>query len=317
MKRPVTMASKVEAYLSFRRSLGFRLKIEGGMLRQFAAFADSRGYRGPLTTELMLSWASATMSPDRMYAARRLEVVRCLARHLAATEPGTEIPARGLLGPAHRRTTPHIYTQAEVNSLIAMAGRLDPPGGLRPRTYQTLIGLLTATGLRISEALRLGRVDADLTQGLLIIRQTKFRKTRLVPLHATTSAALQTYVDARHRAVPMPVCDRFFIRESGAPLAYSTVRQTFRTLCDRAKVTGSRRPPRLHDFRHTFACRCVERWADARTDPASAVAALSVYLGHAKVTDTYWYLTATPDLLARAAGRFEGFAAASGGEERA
>jgi integrase len=315
MNRPVTMVAKVGAYLSFRRGLGYQLRIEGRLLQQFARYADATGHHGPLTTDLALRWARATASTDRLYLARRLEVVRCFARHLAATEPGTEIPPRGLLGPAHRRPRPHIYSTAEVAALMAAAGRLEPPGGLRPDTYRTLIGLLAATGLRISEALRLDRRDVDLDRGILTVRATKFRKTRLVPMHPTAVAALRTYAGLRDRAVPAHQCDRFFVSNRGLGLPYWTIRTVFRKLCDGLRLTSpTRLRPRLHDLRHTFTCRRVEAWYDAGVDLAHAVAALSVYLGHAKVTDTYWYLTATPDLLARAAARFEGFARPVGGE---
>ncbi|CAN5447511.1 tyrosine-type recombinase/integrase [soil metagenome] len=312
MSRSLTMTAKVKAYLAFRRGLGYQLHTEGQMLLGFAAFADARGHRGPLTTELALRWARATASTERLYWARRLEVVRCLARHLAVTEPGTEIPLRGLLGPAHRRTQPHVYTGAEIAGLMNAADRLGPPGGLRPHTHRTLIGLLAATGLRISEALHLNRRDADLPRGVLTIRQTKFRKTRLVPLHPTTTAALRAYSALRDRTVPRDPSDRFFVSNQGYALPYSTVRTVFRKLCDGLQIEGTRRRPRLHDLRHTFACRRVEAWSDAGTDLTHAIAALSVYLGHAKVTDTYWYLTATPDLLARAAARFEEMASADG-----
>jgi integrase len=309
------MVAKVEAYLSFRRGLGYQLRIEGRLLQQFARYADAAGHRGPLTTDLAVRWARATASTDRLYPARRLEVVRPFARHLTATEPGTEVPPRGLLGPAHRRPRPHIFAPAEVTALMAAAGRLGPPGGLRPETYRTLIGLLAAAGLRISEALHLERRDVDLDRGTLTVRQTKFRKTRLVPLHPTAADALRAYAGRRDRAVPPHRCDRFFTSDRGNGLPYSTVRTVFRKLCDGLRLTSSTRPrPRLHDLRHTFTCRRVEAWYDAGVDLAHAVAALSVYLGHAKVTDTYWYLTATPDLLARAAARFEGFAPPAGEE---
>jgi integrase len=314
MTRHVTTAAKVEEYLAFRRGLGFRLKVEGGMLRQFARFADDARHHGPLTTELALRWATATTSADRLYGARRLEVVRCFARHLAATEPGTEIPPRGLLGRAHRRNTPHIYTDDEVARLMVAAGQLDSPGGLRSHTYRTLIGLLAAAGLRISEAMHLDRADVDLDQDRLVIRQTKFRKTRLVPVHPTTTSALREYAEVRDRAIPNPTCDRFFVSHRGTRLTISTVDHTFRKVCDRVVISRAARRPRLYDLRHTFACRRVETWYDAGIDLAKAVAALSVYLGHGKVTDTYWYLTATPDLLARAAARFEGFAQSVDGE---
>jgi integrase len=316
MTRPPTMVAKVKAYLAYRRSLGYQLKIEGRLLAQFAKFADRRRHRGPLTTELALRWARATSSADRLYWARRLEVVRCLARHLAPMEPGTEIPLRGLLGPAHRRTAPHIYSDAEIAGLMTSARRLGPTGGLRPQTFGTLIGLLAATGLRISEALHLARRDADLDRGLLTVRETKFRKTRLVPLHTTATAALRAYAELRDRTLPNCESDRVFVTDRGLHLKYSTVRTVFRQLCDGLQIAGNRRRPRLHDLRHTFACRRVEAWSDAGLDPTQGIAALSTYLGHAKVTDTYWYLTATPDLMARAAAKFEKYEASTGGEGR-
>jgi len=317
MIRPTTMSAKVEQYLKFRRSLGYRLWIEGQQLKQFAAFADAAGHRGPLTTALALRWARLPKGRDPLYWARRLEVVRCFARHLAATEPGTEVPARRLLGPAHRRTTPYIYSRDELASLVAAAGKLNPPGGLRPRTYATLIGLLACAGLRISEALHLTQADADLKDGVLKIRQTKFRKTRLVPLHPTAVASLRKYVLARDRLVAKTQCDRFFVSAQGLAIPYSTIRTVFRKLCSSLRITNpNRRRPRLHDLRHTFACQRVECWYAAGIDLAHAVSALSVYLGHAKVSDTYWYLTATPTLMARAAERFESVARPTTGEVR-
>jgi len=304
---PTTMSAKVTEYLTFRRELGYQLLTEDRLLQQFARHADDTGHRGPLTTELALRWARLPSGADRLYKARRLEIVRCFARHLAATEPGTEIPGRGLLGPAHRRTSPHIFSKEEVTGLLAAAGRLSPPKALRGHTYRTLIGLLAACGLRISEALHLENRDADLVRGLLTIRETKFRKTRLIPLHSTVAESLQVYVVARDWIVPTPQCNRFFVNDGGFELPYWTVRTVFRKLCDALPISATARRPRLHDLRHTFACRRVEQWHDAGIDVAQAIAALSVYLGHAKVTDTYWYLTATPDLMARAATRFEVF----------
>ena len=179
------MLEKVNRYLEFRRGLGYRLLIEGRQLQQFGAFADAAGHRGPLTTELALRWARLPEKGERLYWARRLEVVRCFAKHLAAVESGTQVPLRGLLGRAHRRTTPHIYTEAEMAALLAAARHLNPRTGLRPRTYATLIRLLACTGLRISEALRLTSANVDLGHALLTIRQTKFCKSPLVPIHPT------------------------------------------------------------------------------------------------------------------------------------
>lgn len=306
MTRTSSMSEKVERYLQLRRSLGYQLRIEGSQLQKFAAFADAIGHRGPLTIDLCLRWARLPVGGDPLYWARRLELLACFARHLASIEPGTEIPSRRLLGPAHRRTTPYVYSDAEVAALLQAAHCLVPRDGLRPRTYVTLMGLLACTGLRISEALRLKRSDVDLDQRILKIRETKFGKSRLVPLHPTAVVALRKYTAARGRLVEGQQCDRFFVSGRGQPLPYSTVRTAFRKLCERLHFDGAgRRRPRLHDFRHAFACRRIERWYDAGIDVDQAVPALSVYLGHAKVSDTYWYLTATPELLARAASRFE------------
>jgi integrase len=314
MSRRRSMAARVKAYLLYRRGLGYQLKSEGQLLGQFAEFADQSGHRGPVTTELALRWARSTSGTERLYWARRLEVVRCLARHLAPMEPGTEIPLRGLLGPAHRRTTPHIYSDAEIAGLMTSARRLHPTDGLRPRTYETLIGLLAAAGLRISEALHLARGHVDWDRGWLCVRQTKFRKTRWVPLHPTATAALRAYAELRDRTFPHCDPDRFFVNDRGLPLPYSTIRTVFRGLCNGLRIAGSRRRPRLHDLRHTFACRRIELWSEAGMDVTHAITALSTYLGHAKVTDTYWYLTATPDLMARAAAQFERFDALTHGE---
>lgn len=309
MTHPTTMIEKAEEYLAYRRGLGYQLRTEGRLLLQFGRYADNIGHDGPLTTELALRWARLPVARDPLYWARRLEIVRCFARHLAAIEPGTQIPARQLLGPSHRRTSPHIFSEVEILRLVTAARCLVPRDGIRPRTYATLIGLLASAGLRISEALRMTRADVDPIRGVITVRETKFGKSRFVPLHATTTAELAAYIRDRDRLAPRPKSDHFFLSNQGEGLPYSTVRTLFRKLCDSLQITGTgRRRPRLHDLRHTFACRRVEAWYAAGIDLTHAISALSVYLGHAKVSDTYWYLTATPSLMARAAGRFESFA---------
>jgi integrase len=314
MNKPDSMTTKAKQYLAFRRGLGYKLRIEGRLLEQFARYADRAGHRGPLTVELALKWARLPRGADQLYMARRLEIVRCFARHLAAVEPTTQIPARQLLGPAHRRTTPYIYSGAEVAALMAAAQQLAPAGGLRPFTYVTLIGLLACAGLRISEALRLRCADVNCDRGVVTVWETKFGKSRIVPLHPTAIRALAAYVGDRDRLTAKAQSDYFFVSDWGEGLPYSTVRTVFRKLCEGLEINGLNRLPRLHDLRHTFACRRVERWYDAGVELPHAISALSVYLGHAKVSDTYWYLTATPGLLARAAARFESFTATAGEE---
>ena len=307
MNRRTIMIDKVEQYLAYRRDLGYCLRTEGRLLRQFGAYADSVHHRGPLTVALAVRWARLPTDRDPTSWARRLNAVRCFARYLAIYEPRTEIPGTRLLGPGHPRQTPYIYSTAEVSALIAAARKLQPGSGLRPWNYVTLIGLLACTGLRISEAVRLTRSDFDQQQGVLIIRETKFRKSRLVPLHPSTTQALCAYARQRDLLVPVTSTNRFFITDRGTPLCVGTVRHVFRQLCDGLLIVrrGTHRQPRLHDLRHTFACRRVQCWYDTEADVAHAIAALAVYLGHASVNYTYWYLSATPELLARAAARFE------------
>lgn len=303
-----TMVSLVEEYIAHRRSLGFALRIEGQQLLSFARFADTDGHTGPVTIDLIVRWATQPTKRSRRYPARRLDTVRPFAHYRAAFDPRTEVPPRGLLGPARQRPIPHIYAPSELTALLSVAAQLPSPKGIRAATYTTLFGLLAASGLRISEALRLTRADVDLAGGVLTIRATKFRKTRLVPLHATTIDALRAYAHQRDRTVPYVTTATFFISERGTALPYNTVRNLFCRLRARLRWDALTPRPRIHDLRHTFACRRLEQWYVSGGDLAPRVAALATYLGHAKVSDTYWYLTGTPELLTLAVRRFEAFA---------
>ncbi len=269
------------------------------MLENFARFADHSGHRGPLTKALAIRWAALPKACDPLYRARRWEVVRVLAKHLVISEPRTEMPPRHFFGPAHRRPDPYVYSPKEIQALLVRARRL--PGSLRGQTYYTLIGLWACTGLRISEALRLTPEEVDLVEGVLTIRESKFRKTRLVPLHATVIRPLQDYARKRERLFPL--AKTFFASERGAPLAYRTGGNTFSRL--RPGIgNGGRRPPRLHDLRHAFTCRVLLGWQKSPKGATGRVAILSRYLGQARVTDTYWHLNALPELMAHAARAF-------------
>lgn len=296
MKR--NMLSKVRAYLAHRRALGFKLQSEGLRLLDFGRYADRRRHRGPLTTQLAVRWACLPKSADRLYRARRLEIVRCFAKHLLLTEPRTQVPPRHLLGPAHRRRSPHLYTPAQLEQLLRRAAKLT--GRLRPQTWRTLIGLLACSGLRISEALGLRVDDVDWKHSLLIIRESKYGKSRLVPLHRTAVAALREYAQLRQKTFPL--AEYFFVSEGGTRLARSTVGQTFDQL--RKGIPYTRRPPRLHDLRHTMASEVLRRWQSSRKGAVNRILILSRFLGHSNVADTYWYFTALPEMLAEAAQRF-------------
>jgi len=293
-----SMRARVRAYLERRRALGFKLLVEGRMLEAFARFSDRRGHRGPLTKEVAIRWAALPRGSDRLYRARRLEVVRTFARHQSALEPGTQIPPRHRFGPAHRRPHPHRFSPEEIEELMRRATRL--AGSLRPHTFRTLIGLLACTGLRVSEALRLKVAEVDFTERVLTIRESKYRKTRLVPLHPTAAVALQRYHDRRRRLFPLT--ETFFVNEAGAPLPLSTADHTFASL--RTGIGQGERPPRLSDCRHYFTSQVLLRWQRSAKGAAHRVAILSRYLGHSHVTDTYWYLTALPQMMAHATRRF-------------
>jgi integrase len=302
MSAPQTMLQLVDEYLAARRSLGWALRIDGAQLRAFARFADAQDHRGPLTLDLILRWVLLPGRRTRQFPGRRMDCIRPFAVTRAAVDPANEVPPRDLVGPRRRRPVHHIYADAQVATLITAARALGP--GFRGATYATLFGLLAATGIRVSEARRLTLEDVDLDGGVLHIRLTKFRKSRLVPLHPTTIAPLRSYATQRDHFAPPLSTAPFFIGMHGKPLPYNTIRNVFQRL-RRALGWEQLNPrPRIHDIRHTFACRRLRDWYAAGVDVAPLVASLATYLGHAHVTDTYWYLTASPDLLAQAADRF-------------
>ncbi len=216
---------------------------------------------------------------------------------------------RAFFGPPHRRLVPHIYTEPEIVALLQATYDLLPTDGLRPMTYRTLFGLLAATGLRISEALHLQAQDVDLVHGILTVRQTKFRKSRLVPLHSTTVVALKRYIEAQRRQLVGQKTDAFFVSDRGKPLPKRTVHGTFQKLRTRLGwiARGGQAAPRIHDLRHTFICRSLLDCYHRNQLPDHIVDTLSTYVGHAKATDTYWYVSATPELMAVAAQRFACF----------
>jgi integrase len=307
MNAPITMQARVDAYLFCRRQAGFQLTAEGKQLCQFARFADDAGHQGPLTRELAIRWASASAGQRALTAARRIETLRGFARYDRQFYPQTDIPPAHLFGPAHRRLTPHIYTDGEIEALLTATDQLFSPGGVR-RTYcRAIFGLLAATGLRLSEATGLKRADVELSQGRLHIRQAKFGKSRWVPLHPTTTEALQQYAQLRDRDPLSTQTDAFFVGDYGRPVRSAQVAYAFRLLRRRLgwQARGAYPAPRLHDLRHTFICRRLEHWYRQGSDIDRHIHALSTYVGHAKVTDTYWYVTATPALIALAAERFE------------
>ena len=310
MSAAVSWASRVKAYLIYRRRLGFVLSSHETQLTSFARFADELGTAEYLSVALAIEWAQRSRRPSPLTWGRRIEVLRGFARYCLQLDPRTEIPSQALFGPAHRRLVPHIYTEAELIELLEVAKGLAPSGGMRPATCRCVFGLLASCGLRISEALALGRSDVDLDEGVLYIREAKFHQQRLVPLHPSVCKELRAYDCVRHACFPRPLCDRFFVRDDGHAVNPASIRYALQTLCRQLgwKPRGDFPHHRLHDLRHTFIVRATLRFYHQGIDVDRAVLALSTYVGHAKVSDTYWYFTGIPELMAIAAERFEHYA---------
>jgi integrase len=305
-----SVAPFIDEYLVVRRELGFDVEKQRWLLRAFARFADQIGHHGAITVDLAVRWALSSRSGDPARAERRLWAVRMFARHRAAFDPATEIPPAGLLGRRPRRKPPHIYSAAELSAFLVECNRLRPHDGLRPMTYVAFFSLLASTGLRLSEACRLDRRDVDLSTGRLTVRAGKFRKSRLVPLHPSGVQALVRYAAQRDAFGVAPPSEYFFHTEHAPALQRAAVEKTFSRLRARLGWTahGRARRPRIHDLRHTFAVRRLLRWYEEGVDVDRKILALATYLGHAKVTDTYWYLSAVPELMAITSQRFERFA---------
>lgn len=294
------MIKAVESYLAVRHAAGFDLTNADCLLRSFARFADERKETNVRATTA-IDWASRCSSLAQRD--ERLKTVCRFARYIHAEDSRHEVPPAGHFGYRKTRRVPHIYSSAEVERLIDVALHLGPPGALEPQTYATLLGLLAATGLRISEALSLQ--FADVTPSGLLIRKTKFQKTRLVPMHPTTEAGLDRYLTRRHRVRSNG--EDVFITDDGQPLPYWHVNSTFRKLLKTADLSPGCRRPRLHDMRHTFAVRALEASPPGRQRIGQHMLALATYMGHVNINATYWYLQITPELLSDIAVASERF----------
>ena len=298
------LSDVVERHIALHRATGYLFRKQSCLLRGFARYAAFKG-EDVVRATTAVEWAA--LAPTVPTRHGRLEVVHRFARLVRVEDPRHEIPPAGVFGGRPRRRTPFIYSPRDIDRLLKAAAALGPRRSLRPRAYATLLGLIAATGLRISEALAL-RVG-DITAAGLVIRESKFRKSRLVPLHPTTRAALHAYLRVREKHARHD--DAVFLSEWGTGMSYPTVIATFLTLVRQIGIhPGPGKPgPRIHDLRHTFAVRSLEQCAGDRRDVARHALALSTYLGHAHVADTYWYLQATPGLLRDIARQGETLAA--------
>jgi len=302
----MTLRDALHEYVAVRRALGTQLREPAVTLGQFVEFLEREG-ADSITTELAVRWA---VQPERVQPAtraRRLSMVRRFAAWLSASDPRTEIPPKGIIAARHRRPKPYIFTDRQVEQLMAEAAELPSRAGLRALSHVTLIGLLATTGLRPGEALGLDVPDVDLPTGVLAIHQTKFGKSRFVPVDASTRTALAHYARRRDELCPRRQTSAFFVSERGRRLVHCTERRTFARVCCAVglrKAVGNRRigrGPRLQDLRHTFATGRLLEWYRAGVNVQREMPKLTTYLGHVSVANTYWYIEAVPELLQLAA----------------
>lgn len=297
---------EVDEYLALRRAFGTKLKGFEAPLRKFVTFLEGVGERF-VTTERALEWALQPEGTSSQHHATRLRDVRIFAAYLHAKDPRHEVPPSDLLPQRVQRARPYLYSVEEIEVLLQTARAMPSSQGLRGATYATILGLLAVTGLRRSEVVALDRGDVDLDRGVLTVQKTKFGKTRLVPLHPSTTQALQDYASHRDQVLPVTLSPGFFLKEDGRRLGGWGLWRTWVKLTIQVGLRGPHgiRGPRLHDLRHRFAVESLLGWYRTGQDAARRLPVLSTYLGHVHVADTYWYLQAVPELLQLAAQRLE------------
>lgn len=309
---------RLDAYLALREALGIRTKPIKLQLQSFVKYLELHASGQPIRACLAVDWACNSSTTHGVSGkAARLSVARGFLRHLKASFPEVEIPDSNLLA-APRRPVPYLFSASEISLILEAAGHLRPTRSLRPHTHKTLFGLLACTGMRPSEATKLLVTDVQLdeTPPRLLVTATKFKKSRWIPLHSTTAEQLRRYAELRRKKKYAGLSDYFFVSEPGSKLDYSILHRTFQRLLRRIGITprpGQRRPT-LHSFRHTFAVQRLRQWYKQGADVRSLVPNLSVYLGHVDPATSYWYLTATPELLGAAAQLFQDYASEGGGK---
>ncbi len=296
------LAEQVEDYLRLRNALGYRL---GGYRERLFSFIDHLDAAGTntITVDLAVAWAWQPEGIQPITASFRLSTIRQFARYVHAIDPAHEIPPRGVLAMPRRRPAPYLFSPEDLARILEAARLLRPP--LRAATYQTLFGLLAACGLRVGEALALTGDDVDLDEGLLIIRHAKFGRMRLVPTHPSVTAALRDYVAIRDRLCPRPRTARFFVARTGVVLHRWDAERAFRAITEKLGLRTDTVHPRIHDLRHSMAVQTLIDWQRQGADIPALLPVLSTYLGHIRPANTYWYLSATPELMQLAAARLE------------
>jgi integrase/recombinase XerD len=296
------LCGHAEHYLRLRRALGYKLERESQLLAQLVAYLEAAG-AATVTADLAIAWARLPATAQPNHWAKRLSVVRKFAAYLQTIDSATEVPPSGVFPARRHRRTPYSWSDTDIARLLEAARALRP--ALRAATHETLFGLLAVSGMRIGEAVAIGRDDVDLDAGLITIRHAKLDRCRLVPLHPSTTVALGRYRAERDRLCPRPAAKTFFISSVGTALSRSGVDKTFRDVTTAIGVRTATVHPRVHDLRHGFAVACLIRWQRSGASIDEHIATLSTYLGHVRPADTYWYLSASPELMGLAAQRLD------------
>jgi len=296
------LSGHVRDYLRLRRALGFKLERAGRLLPQLVAYLEAAG-AATVTSELAIAWARLPQHAHPNHWAQRLAIARGFARYLQALDPATEVPPAGVFPTRRHRPTPFLWSQRDICRLLQSARALRP--ALRAATYETLFGLLATCGMRVGEAVGLDRDDVDLQAGVITIRHAKFERPRLVPLHPTVTEALSRYTTERDRLCPRPRARAFFVSSAGTRLDRSGVAKILRKITTSLGMRTETVHPRAHDLRHSFAVDTLIRWQHSGLSVDEHIATLSTYLGHVSPADTYWYLSASPELMGLAAQRLQ------------
>ena len=294
------LSGHVEDYLRLRRALGFKLERAGHLLPQLVAYLEAAG-AATVTSDLAIAWARLPGHTQPNHWAQRLAIARGFARYLRALDPATEVPPPGVFPTRRHRPTPFLWSQRDICRLLQSTRALRP--AVRAATYEALFGLLATCGMRVGEAVGLDRDDVDLQAGVITIRHAKFDRPRLVPLHPTVTEALSRYATERDRLCPRPRARAFFVSSAGTRLDRSGVGKTLRKITTALGMRTETVHPRAHDLRHSFAVDTLIRWQHSGLSVDEHIATLSIYLGHVSPADTYWYLSASSELMGLAAQR--------------
>lgn len=289
-------------YLRLRRALGYKLERAGMLLPKLLAYLEAAG-SATLTSELAISWARLPANARSIHWAARLSVARGFARYLQTIEPATEVPPPGVFPARRHRPAPYLWSPDDIGRLLNGARALSSP--LRAATYEALFALLAVTGMRVGEAVGLDRRDVEFDTGVITIRHAKFDRSRLVPLHATTTTALRAYAAERDRLCPTPASTAFFVSSTGGRLNRSDVAKVLRRITTAMGLRTDTVHPTAHQLRHSFAVRTLIDWHRSGVPVDEHIATLSTYLGHISPADTYWYLSASPELMGLAAERLD------------